>query len=232
VTDVQVANEKATVVFEPSKGGESASEEVDVVLVAVGRRPYTEGLGLENVGIATDRLGRIEVDTGSLQTKVPSIYAIGDAIEGPMLAHKAEEDGVHVVEALAGHGHGPVNWDSVPSVIYTHPEIAWVGKNEDELKKEGIAYKKGNFPMMANSRARANDEADGFVKVLTDANSGQILGAHIIAVGAGEMILPLSIGLVYSGTAEDIAKTCTAHPTYSEAIKEACLAAYSKPIHF
>jgi len=231
VVDVKVSGGKATVSTQPAAGGETSTEEVDCVLVAVGRRPFTENLGLDSVGIKTGRGGFIDVNTETLATSVPSIYAVGDAITGPMLAHKAEEDAVFVAESIAGvHAH--LNWDSVPSVIYTHPEVAWVGKNEEELKAAGVDYKKGFFPMMANSRARANDAADGFVKVLVAKENGRILGAHLIGVGAGEMVLPLTIGYEYGASAEDIARTCTAHPTFSEAIKEACLAAVDKPIHF
>lgn len=231
VVDVKVANGKATVHSQPAKGGETKQEEVDVVLVAVGRRPYTEKLGLDSVDIKTGRGGLIEVNTDTLATSVPNIFAVGDCITGPMLAHKAEEDAVFVAESIAGvHAH--LNWDSVPSVIYTHPEVAWVGRNEEELKAAKVEYKKGFFPMMANSRARANDLADGFVKILTEKDSGRIIGAHIIGHGAGEMILPLTIGYEYGASAEDIARTCTAHPTFSEAIKEACMAAVDKPIHF
>jgi len=231
VVDVKVANGKATVHSQPAKGGETKAEEVDVVLVAVGRRPYTENLGLDSVGVKTGRGGLIEVNTDTLATSAPTVFAVGDCIAGPMLAHKAEEDAVFVAESIAGvHAH--LNWDSVPSVIYTHPEVAWVGRNEEELKAAKVDYKKGFFPMMANSRARANDLADGFVKILTEKDSGRIIGAHIIGHGAGEMILPLTIGYEYGASAEDIARTCTAHPTFSEAIKEACMAAVGKPIHF
>jgi len=231
VVDVKVNGNTATVSTQPAKGGDTSTEEVDCVLVAVGRRPYTESLGLDSVGIKTGRGGFIDVNTDTLATSVPNIYAVGDAITGPMLAHKAEEDAVFVVESIAG-AHAHLNWDSVPSVIYTHPEVAWVGRNEEELKAAGVDYKKGFFPMMANSRARANDEAEGFVKVLVEKENGRILGAHLIGIGAGEMVLPLTIGYEYGASAEDIARTCTAHPTFSEAIKEACLAAVDKPIHF
>jgi dihydrolipoamide dehydrogenase len=233
VVGVDVKPDTIVVSTEPAPGakGEPTNYETDVVLMAVGRKPYTNNLGLESVGITTDRLGRIEVD-GSFKTKCPSIWAIGDVIDGPMLAHKAEEDGVYVVEQIAGK-YAHVNWDTVPSVIYTNPEVAWVGKTEEQLKKEGVEYKKATFPLMANSRARANDEGtDGFVKVISDKNSNKLLSAHIIAPMAGDMILPLTIGVEYGASAEDIARTCTAHPTVSEAIKEACLGIVDKPIHF
>lgn len=235
VTSVVRNGDTCQVTYEPAKGGDSSTHDCDIVLVATGRRPYTANLGLEGLGIATNRLGQIEVDPVTLKTSVPSIYAVGDAIFGPMLAHKAEEDGVFVVECLAGMHKGHTHahtYGNVPSVIYTSPEVAWVGKNEEELKAEGVAYGKGLFPFMANSRARAADKGtEGFVKILVCKQTEKILGGHIIAPGAGDMIHPVSIALEYGGSAEDIARTCTSHPTYSEAIKEACLAAYSKPIH-
>lgn len=234
VVGVDVQPDKIVVSTEPAPTGKGAAAtmDCDVVLLAVGRRPYTENLGLASVGIETNRVGQVEVDE-HLRTKVPSIWAIGDAIHGPMLAHKAEEDGIYVVEQIAGK-HAHINWETVPSVIYTYPEVAWVGKTEEELKKAGVDYAKMSFPMMANSRARANDEGtDGFVKVMSDKSTGKLIGAHIIAPLAGDMILPLTIGVEYGGSAEDIARTCTAHPTMSEAIKEACLGiAGGKPIHF
>jgi dihydrolipoamide dehydrogenase len=233
VVGVDVKPDTIVVATEPSPGakGEPKDFEADVVLLAVGRRPYTNNLGLDTVGITTDRLGRIEVDK-SFKTKVPSIWAIGDVIDGPMLAHKAEEDGVYVVEQIAGK-YAHVNWDTVPSVIYTSPEVAWVGKTEEQLAKEGVEFKKASFPLMANSRARANDEGtDGFVKVITEKATNKLLAAHIIAPMAGDMILPLTIGVEYGASAEDIARTCTPHPTVSEAIKEACLGIHAKPIHF
>jgi len=231
VTDVQVEGDSAAVTYERMKNGKVTTKEVDSVLIAVGRKPYTDNLGLEALGIETDRFGRIPVDHKTLQTSVPSIYGIGDVIDGPMLAHKAEEDGIYVAECIAGQP-SHLNWATVPSVMYTYPEVAWVGKSEEELKEDGVAYGHGSFPFMANSRARALGITDGFVKVLTDKGTGKILGAHIIAPGAGEMILPLTMALEYGGAAEDVARTCTAHPTFSEAIKEACMAAYDKPIHF
>ncbi|XP_072388561.1 dihydrolipoyl dehydrogenase, mitochondrial [Diabrotica undecimpunctata] len=215
-------------------GKDSSKTEVldcDVLLVCVGRRPYTEGLGLEEMGIAKDQKGRIPVNS-HFQTVIPSIYAIGDCIHGPMLAHKAEDEGVACVEGLQG---GPVHIDynCVPSVIYTHPEVGWVGKTEEDLKNEGIAYKVGKFPFMANSRAKTNNDTDGFVKVLADKATDRILGTHIIGPGAGELINEAVLGQEYGASSEDIARVCHAHPTCSEALREANLAAYcGKPINF
>lgn len=219
-----------TLTTEPSKGGDSKSEKYDLVLVATGRRPYTDGLGLSELGIQTDPLGRIQVDE-HFRTAVPSIYAIGDCINGPMLAHKAEEEGIAAVEIIAGFA-GHVNYDAIPGVIYTYPEVAAVGKTEEELKASGIEYAKGTFPFQANSRARANASTEGFVKVLTDAKTDRILGAHIIGPNAGEMIAEAVIAIEYGASSEDLARTCHAHPTLSEAFKEACMDAYDKPIHF
>lgn len=215
---------------EPSKGGDATEQEFDRVLVATGRRPYTDGLGLEALGIQTDKLGRIEVDD-HFRTAVPNIYAIGDCIDGPMLAHKAEEEGIAAVETMAGYA-GHVNYDAIPGVIYTYPEVASVGKTEEELKEAGISYKKGNFPFSANSRARANQSTEGFVKVLADAETDRILGCHIIGPNGGEMIAEAVIAMEYGASSEDLARTCHAHPTLSEAFKEACMDTYDKPIHF
>lgn len=221
---------KVKLTTEPSAGGDSKEEVYDVVLVATGRRPYTEGLGLEELGIQTDKLGRIQVDD-HFRTAVPSIYAIGDCIDGPMLAHKAEEEGIAAVETMAGFA-GHVNYDAIPGVIYTFPEVASVGKTEEELIEAGISYKKGNFPFSANSRARAVLSTEGFVKVLADAETDRILGAHIIGANAGEMISEAVIAMEYGASSEDMARTCHAHPTLSEAFKEACMDTYDKPIHF
>lgn len=215
---------------EPSSGGDAKEEAYDIVLVATGRRPFTEGLGLEDLGIQTDKLGRIDVDS-HFRTAVPSIYAIGDCIDGPMLAHKAEEEGIAAVETIAGFA-GHVNYDAIPGVIYTYPEVASVGKTEEELKEAGIAYSTGSFPFAANSRARANGSSEGFVKVLADKETDRILGVHIIGPNAGEMIAEGVIGMEYGASSEDIARTCHAHPTLSEAFKEACMDTYDKPIHF
>jgi dihydrolipoamide dehydrogenase len=213
----------------PAAGGDAKEIEADVVLVATGRRPFTSGLGLEELGVDMER-GMVKTDS-HLMTNIPGVYAIGDVIAGPMLAHKAEEEGIAVVEYLAT-GVGHVNYDAIPGVVYTHPEIATVGKSEDDCKAEGLDYKIGKFPFMANSRARTNDDADGFVKVITDAKTDRMLGMHIIGPNAGELIGEAVLGIEYGASSEDIARTCHAHPTLSEAVKEACLGAFSKPIHF
>jgi len=215
---------------EASKGGKEKEAKYDVVLVATGRRPYTDGLGLEALGIQTDRLGRIEVDE-HFRTAVPSIYAIGDCIDGPMLAHKAEEEGIAAVETIAGYA-GHVNYDAIPGVIYTYPEVASVGKTEEELKEAGVEYNVGTFPFQANSRARANGSSEGFVKILSEKETDRMLGSHIIGPNAGEMIAEAVLAIEYGASSEDIARTCHAHPTLSEAFKEAAMDAYDKPIHF
>ena len=216
------------VTIEPAQGGEAKSLEADVVLVAIGRRPYTEGLGLEGAGVAMDR-GRIVIDN-HFATNVPGIYAIGDVVRGPMLAHKAEDEGVAVAEILAGQ-HGHVNYDVIPGVVYTAPEIAAVGKTEEELKAAGIAYKVGRFPFTANGRARAMRHSDGFVKVLADAATDRVLGVHIIGHGAGELIAECCVLMEFGGSAEDLARTCHAHPTMSEAVKEAAMGVDKRSIH-
>jgi len=230
VTSSTVTDTGVKLTTEPSAGGDATEHDYDVVLVATGRRPYTEGLGLEEMGIPTDKLGRIEVDE-HFKTNVPSVYAIGDCIDGPMLAHKAEEEGIAAIETIAGMA-GHVNYDAIPGVIYTYPECASVGKTEEELKEAGIKFNKGNFPFAANSRARANGSSDGFVKVLADAETDRILGVHILGPNAGEMIAEGVLGMEYGASSEDIARTCHAHPTLSEAFKEACMDTYNKPIHF
>ena len=212
------------------EGGSKSSIEGDKVLVAVGRRAFTDDLNLDEMGIARDRQGRVQVNR-YLQTKHSHIYAIGDCIEGPMLAHKAEEEGVFVAEHIAGHA-GHVNYDVIPSVIYTYPEVACVGKTEENLKEMGIEYCKGIFPFMANSRARANHDSEGFIKVLTDKKTDRLLGAHFLGPNAGELIMEAALAMEYNAAAEDIGRTTHAHPGFNEAFKEACLAAYSKPIHF
>ena len=219
-----------TVEIEPAKGGARETLDCDVILVSTGRRPFTQGLQLEKAGLVADKFGRVEIND-HLQTKIPSIWAIGDVIRGAMLAHKAEEEGIAAVENILGEA-GHVNYDTIPGVIYTHPEVASVGKTEEELKVAGIKYGKGIFPFNANSRARTNNEAEGFVKILTDKETDKILGIHIIGSNAGEMIAEGVLGMEYGAAAEDIARTCHAHPTLSEAFKEACMAAYDKPIHF
>ncbi len=218
-----------TVTIEPAAGGAAETAFADVVLVCIGRVPYTEGLGLEAVGVALDGKRRIEVD-GHFMTSVPGIYAIGDVIAGPMLAHKAEDEGVAVAEILAGKA-GHVNYDVIPNVIYTAPEVASVGKSEDELKMAGIAYTVGKFPFTANGRAKVNRTTDGFVKVLADATTDRVLGVHIIGPHAGEMIGEAAVLMEFGGSAEDLARTCHAHPTLTEAIKEAALAVEKRAIH-
>ena len=204
--------------------------EVDKVLVSVGRKPYTEGLNLSKVGVKKDIKGRIEVNN-KLQTSVKNIYAIGDVIKGPMLAHKAEEEGIAVAEILAGQS-GHVNYDVIPGVIYTSPEVATVGKTEEQLKEENKSYKTGKFPFLANSRAKVNNETDGFVKILADSSTDKVLGVHIIGPHCGDMIAEMALAMEFGASAEDIARTCHAHPTHTEAIKEAALAVDKRPIHF
>ena len=229
VTAVDTSGKTLKATIEPAKGGAAETIEADVVLVAIGRRPFTEGLGLEAAGVELDQRKRVKVD-GHYQTNVPGIYAIGDVIAGPMLAHKAEDEGVAVAEILAGQA-GHVNYDAIPGVVYTSPEVATVGKTEEELKAAGIAYKVGKFPFSANGRARAMLATDGFVKILSDANTDRLLGAHIVGKGAGEMIHEAVVLMEFAGSAEDLARSTHAHPTMSESIKEAALAAWFKPIH-
>jgi dihydrolipoamide dehydrogenase len=217
---------KATI--EPSAGGEAKTIDADVVLAAVGRRPYTEGLGLDALGVKMER-GQVVVDA-RFATNVPGIYAIGDVIRGPMLAHKAQEEGVAVAELLAGQA-GHVNYGVIPNVVYTSPEVASVGKSEEELKAEGVAYAVGRFPFTANGRARAMRHTDGFVKILADAASDRVLGGHIVGFGAGEMIHEIAVLMEFGGSSEDLARTCHAHPTMSEAVKEAALAVAKRAIH-
>ena len=204
--------------------------EVDKVLVSVGRKPYTEGLNLTKVGVKKDNKGRIEVNE-KLQTSVNNIYAIGDVIKGPMLAHKAEEEGIAVAETLAGQA-GHVNYDVIPGVVYTSPEVATVGKTEEQLKAENKSYKVGKFPFLANSRAKVNNQTDGFVKILADSKTDKVLGVHIIGPHCGDMIAEMALAMEFGASAEDIARTCHAHPTHTEAIKEAALAVDKRPIHF
>eukprot|EP00916_Digyalum_oweni_P010001 GHVL01016846.1.p1 GENE.GHVL01016846.1~~GHVL01016846.1.p1 ORF type:complete len:209 (+),score=41.96 GHVL01016846.1:157-783(+) len=206
--------------------------QAEVVLLAVGRRPVTADLNLSNVPqIKLDKMGRIEVDDEFRIPGLPSVRAIGDVIRGPMLAHKAEEEGIAAVELIANSGAGHVNYNTIPSVIYTHPEVATVGQSEDQLIQSKVKYTKGVFPFMANSRARCNDDAEGTVKVLTDASTDRLLGGAIIGPQAGELIAPLCFAIEYGASSEDLARTCAAHPTLSEAVKEACMAACMKPIH-
>ncbi len=218
---------KATV--EPAKGGAAETIETDVVLVAIGRVPYAEGLGLDEAGVKKDNRGRVVVD-GHYATSVKGIYAIGDVIAGPMLAHKAEDEGMAVAEILAGQA-GHVNYDVIPGVVYTFPEIASVGKTEEELKEAGIAYNAGKFPFTANGRAKANHQTDGFVKILADAKTDRVLGVHIVGSDAGNMIAEAAVAMEFGAAAEDIARTCHAHPTLPEAVKEAALAVAKRAIH-
>jgi dihydrolipoamide dehydrogenase len=229
VTAVTKDGNGASVTFEPVNGGEAVTLAADAVLISTGRRPYTDGLGLEAAGVALDERGRVKVD-GHLQTNVPGIYAIGDVVVGPMLAHKAEEEGVAVAEMLAGQA-GHVNYDVIPGVVYTSPEVASVGKSEEELKQAGVAYTVGKFPFSANGRARAMQQTDGLVKILADKATDRVLGVHILGFGAGEMIHEAAVLMEFGGSSEDLARTCHAHPTMSEAVKEAALATFSKPIH-
>jgi len=229
VTAVEKAGAGAKVTFEPVKGGEAVTIDADVVLVATGRKPYTEGLGLAEAGVVLDNRGRVEID-GHYQTSVAGIFAIGDVVKGPMLAHKAEDEGVALAEILAGQ-HGHVNYDVIPGVVYTQPEVASVGKTEEELKASGVAYKVGKFPFTANGRARAMQVTDGFVKVLADQQTDKVLGVHIIGFGAGELIHEAAVLMEFGGSSEDLGRTCHAHPTMSEAVKEAALATFFKPIH-
>jgi dihydrolipoamide dehydrogenase len=228
VTKVEKAGAGVKATIEPAAGGEAKTIDADIVLVAIGRRPFTEGLGLEAMGVKTDR-GQVVVDA-HYATNVPGIYAIGDVIRGPMLAHKAEDEGVALAELLAGQA-GHVNYGVIPNVVYTTPEVASVGKSEEELKAEGVAYAVGKFPFTANGRARAMRHTDGFVKVLADAASDRVLGGHIVGFGAGEMIHEIAVLMEFGGSAEDLARTCHAHPTMSEAVKEAAMAVAKRAIH-
>lgn len=224
---VRVSIEKAT----PESADVPSTLEADYVLVSVGRRAYTSGLGLDRMNITTDRQGKINVGINLQTPKHAHIYAIGDCIRGPMLAHKAEDEGIYVAERLASKP-GHMNYEAIPSVIYTHPELAGVGKTEEELKAQVIPYNKGVFPFLANSRAKANSEGEGMVKVLAHKETNKLLGVHIVGPDAGEIIMEATLGIEYGAGAEDLARTVHAHPGFSEAIKEACLAAFSKPINF
>ncbi|KDR79421.1 hypothetical protein GALMADRAFT_243494 [Galerina marginata CBS 339.88] len=231
-TKVLSAEKKDGKVFleaEAAKGGKSETLEADVVLVAVGRRPYTEGLNIEAAGLELDNKGRVVIDD-QFTTSQKHIKCIGDVTFGPMLAHKAEEEGIAAVEFIKS-GHGHVNYAAIPSVVYTHPEVSWVGQTEQDLKSSGVKYSVGKFSFAANSRAKTNLDTEGFVKILTEKETDRILGVHIIGPNAGEMIAEGVLALEYGASAEDVARTCHAHPTLSEAFKEAAMAAYSKPIH-
>ena len=229
VTEVKPLKASVKVTIEPAQSeGEAETLSVDKVLVSIGRRPYTEGLGLESVGVQLDVAGRIE--TNGFKTNVDGIYAIGDVISGPMLAHKAEDEGIAVAEMLAGKS-GHVNYDVIPGVIYTAPEVAWVGLNEEELTQRGVDYRIGKFPFMANGRAKVNNTTDGFVKILADTKTDRILGVHIVGPEAGNMIAEAAVAMEFGGSAEDLARTCHAHPTLTEAVKEAALAVEDSAIH-
>ena len=230
VTGVDTSGKTLKVKVEPSAGGTAEMLDADVVLVAIGRVPYTEGLGLEAAGVKKDNRGRIVVDA-HFQSNVPGIYAIGDVIAGPMLAHKAEEEGVAVAEILSGQA-GHVNYDVIPNVVYTYPEIASVGKTEEELKAAGVAYNVGKFPFTANGRAKVNLTTEGFVKILADAKTDRVLGIHILGADAGNMIGEAAIAMEFGASSEDIARTCHAHPTLTEAVKEAALAVNKRAINF
>lgn len=229
VTKAETTGSGVTLTVEPAKGGAAETLQADIVLVCIGRRPLVEGLGLDKVGVKLTAHGRIAVD-GHFQTSVPGIYAIGDVIDGPMLAHKASEDGIACVETIAGQ-KGHVDWNLVPSVIYTQPEVAWVGQTEEQLKAAGVAYKVGKYPFTADPRSRANGATEGFVKVLADKATDKVLGVHIIGAEAGTMIAEAVMAMEFSASAEDIGRVCHAHPTVNEATKEAALAAWDKPIH-
>ena len=230
VSSVKNKNNSVLVTFTDNKTSKSETIEADKVLVSVGRKPYTEGLNLSKIGIKKDDKGRIKVNE-KLQTSVNNIYAIGDVIKGPMLAHKAEDEGIAVAEILAGQA-GHVNYNVIPGVVYTSPEVATVGKTEEQLKSEKKTYKVGKFPFLANSRAKVNNKTEGFVKILADSNTDKILGVHIIGPHCGDMIAEMALAMEFGASAEDIARTCHAHPTHTEAIKEAALAVDKRPIHF
>lgn len=229
VTEAKTKKSGVSLKLEPAKGGKAESLDVDTVLVAVGRKPFTEKLGLDKAGVETDDRGRIKVD-GHFATNVKGVYAIGDVIEGPMLAHKAEEDGVALAEILAGQA-GHVDYNLVPGVVYTWPEAAQIGKTEEQLKDDGVEYKVGKFPFTANGRARAMNATDGFVKILADAKSDRVLGVHILGPQAGTLIAEAGIAMEFGASSEDIARTCHAHPTLQEAVKEAALAVDGRPLH-
>ena len=229
VTAANARKDGVGLTLEPASGGKPESLDCDTVLVAVGRLPYTEGLGLEGAGVKLDNHGRIEVDD-HYQSNVPGIYAIGDVIAGAMLAHKAEDEGLACAEILAGQS-GHVNYGAIPGVVYTWPEAASVGQSEEELKAQGVDYKAGKFPFAANSRGRTTGDSDGFVKILADAGDDRILGAHIVGPDAGTMIAELGLAIEFDATAEDVARTCHAHPTLNEAVREAALAVDARAIH-
>jgi dihydrolipoamide dehydrogenase len=226
---IDTAGAKLKASIEPAAGGSAETVDADVALIAVGRVPYTEGLGLAEAGVKLDNRGRVAIDA-YFATNVPGVYAIGDVVAGPMLAHKAEDEGVAVAEIIAGRA-GHVNYDVIPNVIYTYPEVASVGKSEEDLKAAGIAYNAGKFPFTANGRAKVNHQTDGFVKILADAKTDRVLGVHIVGPDAGNMIAEAAVAMEFAASSEDIARTCHAHPTLSEAIKEAAMAVEKRSIH-
>jgi dihydrolipoamide dehydrogenase len=230
VTKAEIGKNGVTLTVEKAAGGDAVAMQADIVLVAIGRRPMTEGLGLKEAGVKLDERGRVEIDA-HFATSIKGIYAIGDVVRGPMLAHKGEDEGIACAELIAGKA-GHVNYDVIPSVVYTYPEIASVGKTEEELKAAGTAYKAGKFPFTANGRARANRTPEGFVKVLADAATDQVLGVHILGAGASEMIAEAAVLMEFKGSSEDLARTCHAHPTMTEAVKEAAMAVEKRAIHF
>jgi dihydrolipoamide dehydrogenase len=229
VTGAEKLKTKVKLSLEPAAGGDTETLDCDIVLVAIGRRPYTVGLGLEDLGVETDNRGFITIDA-HYQTNVEGVFAIGDCVPGPMLAHKAEDEGMACAEIIAGET-GHVNYDAIPGIVYTWPEVASVGQTEEQLKEAGVEYKVGKFPFSANGRARAANNTDGFVKLLADANTDRILGAHIIGPDAGTMIHEIVVGMEFGAAAEDIARTCHGHPTLNEAVKEAALAVANRTIH-
>jgi dihydrolipoamide dehydrogenase len=229
VTGAAVSDSGVSLTVEPAKGGEPETIEADIVLLAIGRFPYTAGLNLDAAGVATDERGRVKTDQ-HFKTNVEGVYAIGDVITGPMLAHKAEDEGVAIAELIAGQA-GHVNYDAIPSVVYTWPEVAAVGKTEEEVKATGEAYKVGRFPFTANGRARAMGDTDGFVKIISDKATDRLLGAHILGPDAGTLIAELTTAIEFGASAEDVARICHAHPTLSEAVKEAALAADGRALH-
>jgi dihydrolipoamide dehydrogenase len=229
VTAVDASGARLKASVEPAKGGAAEAIEADVVLISIGRVPYTEGLGLKEIGVKLDDRGRVVVDH-YYATNVPGIWAIGDVIAGPMLAHKAEDEGVAVAEILVGQA-GHVNYDAIPNVVYTYPEIATVGKTEEELKAAGVAYNVGKFPMTANGRAKVNQTTEGFIKILADAKTDRVLGVHLVCADAGNMIAEAVLAMEFGASAEDIARTCHAHPTLPEAVKEAAMAVAKRAIH-
>lgn len=229
VTSATAGKSGVDITIEPAAGGKAEKMKVDALLVAVGRKPHVEGLGLDKLGMELTERGQIKVDE-FYETSIEGVYAIGDVIEGPMLAHKAEDEGIVLAEMLAGQS-GHIDYNCIPGVVYTHPEVASVGKTEEELKEAGVKYKSGKFPFMANGRARAMNNTDGFVKILADASNDRVLGAHIVGPEAGTLISEIVTVMEFDGTAEDIARVCHAHPTLEEVVKEAALAVHKRPIH-